>query len=101
MSSYAIKLNRAEFNTLAQLANMHDLAATYAKFGVGISSQGGWAAGGGTVVVTLDDDDLAALYTARGECIASRCGCSDIKTGGNYAYTKTRQHAAAYRVAVA
>ena len=101
MSSYAIKLNRAEFNTLAQLASMHDLVSTYAKFVAGVAAQGGWAAGGQQVVVTLDDEDLAALYTARGECITARCGCSDIKTGGNYAYTKTRQHAAAYRVAVA
>ena len=100
MNSYAIKLNRDEFQTLAQLANMHDLAA-YAKFVAGIATQGGWAAGGNTVVVTLDDDDLAALYTARGECIAARCGCSDVKSIGDYAYTKTRQHAAAYRVAAA
>jgi len=101
MSKYNIKLTRDEFNTLAQLANMHDLATTYAKFVAGVAAQGGWAAGGGTVVVTLDDVDLVALYTARGECITARCGCSDIKTGGNYAYTKTRQHAAVYRVAAA
>jgi len=98
MSKYNIKLTRDEFQTLAQLANMHDLAATYAKFVAGVAAQGGWAAGGGTVVVTLDADDLAALYTARGECITARCGCSDAKSSGNYAYTKTRQHAAAYRV---
>lgn len=98
MSNYAIKLTRDEFQTLAQLANMHDLAATYAKFVAGVATQGGWAAGGQQVVVTLDDDDLTALYQARGACITTRCGCSDVKSIGDYAYTKTRQHAGAYRV---